>query len=79
MPSKPHRAGASSRKPLDGLFNGAVNLKPQKTRGTIGRGTVRQGHGFARLLTVCARFQCQSVPASLVDLQVVAFLVIIIK
>ena len=52
-------------KPLDRFFNGAV-----KNRRSIGRGTVQQGHGFARLMTVSARFRVKSDPAGLVDLMV---------
>ena len=33
----------------------------------MGRGTVQQGHGFARLMTVSARFRVKSDPAGLVD------------
>ena len=51
-------------------------LPPSKLSGfltvrrSIGRGTVEQGHGFARLMTVSARFRVKSDPTGLVDLTV---------
>ena len=52
-------------------FNGAIHLKRRKPCVCKGRGTVLYGQGFARFMTVYARFHVKSVPTSVVDLRTV--------